>query len=150
MPRPCSTSICTPATRACTSAYESAVTRLDDGQWYNLLDHLPWIGARTASVAGAHVEYFCGISNPIGIKVAASTTPDDCLRVLDALDPLRQPGRITLIHRFGAANIREGIAGANPRCPSLRADRFSGAATRCTATRKARRAASKRATSRTS
>ena len=101
-------------------AYESAVTRSDEGRWYNLSTHLPWIGARTASVDGAHVEYFRGISNPIGIKVAASTTPDDCLRVLDALDPLQQPGRITLIHRFGAANIRQGL-------PSLiRAIRASG------------------------
>jgi 3-deoxy-7-phosphoheptulonate synthase len=90
-------------------AYESAVTRPEDRRWYNLSTHLPWIGARTASVDGAHVEYFRGIANPIGIKVAASTTPDDCLRVLDVLDPHHESGRITLIHRFGASNIRQGL-----------------------------------------
>jgi 3-deoxy-7-phosphoheptulonate synthase len=90
-------------------AYESAVTRPEDRRWYNLSTHMPWIGARTASVDGAHVEYFRGIANPIGIKVAASTAPDDCLQVLDVLDPHHQPGRITLIHRFGAANIRHGL-----------------------------------------
>jgi 3-deoxy-7-phosphoheptulonate synthase len=90
-------------------AYESAVTRSDEDRWYNLSTHLPWIGARTLSVEGAHVEYFRGIANPVGMKVAASTTSDDCLRVLDTLDPHRQPGRITLIHRFGAAKIREGL-----------------------------------------
>jgi 3-deoxy-7-phosphoheptulonate synthase len=101
-------------------AYESAVTRLDDGRWYNLSTHLPWIGARTASVEGAHVEYFRGISNPIGIKVAAANSPDDCLRVLDTLDPHHQPGRVTLIHRFGAGNIRQGLP------PLIRAVRASG------------------------
>jgi 3-deoxy-7-phosphoheptulonate synthase len=88
-------------------AYEEAVTRPEGARWYNLSTHLPWIGARTASIDGAHVEYFRGIANPVGVKVAASTGPDECLRTLDVLDPHREPGRITLIHRFGASKIRE-------------------------------------------
>ena len=101
-------------------AYEEASTRGEGARWYNMSTHLPWIGARTAAADGAHVEYFRGIANPIGIKVAASTSPDDCLRVLDVLDPHREPGRITLIHRLGAAKIREAL-------PSLiRAVRGSG------------------------
>jgi 3-deoxy-7-phosphoheptulonate synthase len=101
-------------------AYEEAITRSEGGHWYNLSTHLPWIGARTAAFDGAHVEYFRGIANPMGMKVAASTTPDDCLRVLDRLDPQRQPGRITLIHRFGAGKIREALP------PLIRAVQKSG------------------------
>jgi 3-deoxy-7-phosphoheptulonate synthase len=101
-------------------AYEEAITRSEGGHWYNLSTHLPWIGARTAAFDGAHVEYFRGIANPMGMKVAASTTPDDCLRVLDTLDPQRQPGRITLIHRFGAGKIREALP------PLIRAVQKSG------------------------
>ncbi|MBC7926689.1 MAG: 3-deoxy-7-phosphoheptulonate synthase class II [Bryobacteraceae bacterium] len=81
--------------------YEQAQTREQDGRWYNLSTHLPWIGARTLQPGGAHVEYFRGISNPIGIKVSATLQPDTLLQLLDTLDPHREPGRITLIHRFG-------------------------------------------------
>jgi 3-deoxy-7-phosphoheptulonate synthase len=86
--------------------YEEAITRSEADRWYNLSTHFPWIGARTAMLGGAHIEYFRGIANPIGIKVAASTGTEACLRVLDVLDPHREPGRITLIHRFGVDKIR--------------------------------------------
>lgn len=86
-------------------AYEQAQTREVDGRWYNLSTHLPWIGARTSDPEGAHVEYFRGISNPIGIKVSPSLSGTGLLRVLDVLDPDREPGRITLIHRFGRDRI---------------------------------------------
>jgi 3-deoxy-7-phosphoheptulonate synthase len=89
--------------------YEEAITRNEGGRWYNLSTHFPWIGARTTSLEGAHVEYFRGIENPIGIKVAANTNAESCLRVLDLLDPDREPGRITLIHRFGAEKIRPAL-----------------------------------------
>ncbi len=91
--------------------YEEAITRNEGGHWYNLSTHFPWIGARTMSLEGAHVEYFRGIANPIGIKVAATADADSCLRVLDFLDPEREPGRITLIHRFGAQKIRTALPG---------------------------------------
>ena len=89
--------------------YEEAITRSEADRWYNLSTHFPWIGARTAMLGGAHIEYFRGIANPIGIKVAASTGAEACLRVLDILDPHREPGRITLIHRFGVDKVRVSL-----------------------------------------
>lgn len=89
--------------------YEEAITRQENGRWYNLSTHFPWIGARTAAIDGAHVHYFSGISNPIAMKVAAGTDPETCLRILDILDPHQEPGRITLIHRFGVANVAESL-----------------------------------------
>ena len=91
--------------------YEEAITRCEGGRWYNLSTHFPWIGARTASLEGAHVEYFRGIANPIGIKVAASTNPDAFLRLLDILDSGCEAGRVTLIHRFGSEKIGACLPG---------------------------------------
>ncbi|MDZ4796709.1 MAG: 3-deoxy-7-phosphoheptulonate synthase class II [Bryobacteraceae bacterium] len=92
--------------------YEQAQTRVAaEGRWYNLSTHLPWIGARTLQEDGAHVEYFRGISNPIGIKVSSSLPADALLRLLDVLDPDREPGRITLIHRFGCGEIAARLPG---------------------------------------
>jgi 3-deoxy-7-phosphoheptulonate synthase len=85
--------------------YEEAQTRESEGRWYNLSTHMPWLGARTAEVDGAHAEYFRGIANPIGVKVAADMEPDALLRLLDVLDPGREPGRVTLIHRLGCGRV---------------------------------------------
>ncbi|HSR52725.1 MAG TPA: 3-deoxy-7-phosphoheptulonate synthase class II [Acidobacteriota bacterium] len=87
--------------------YEQAQTRRVPRRpgWYDLSCHLPWIGDRTRDPQGAHVEYFRGIVNPIGIKVGPSMTPEELAELLDILNPLDQPGRITLIHRFGANQI---------------------------------------------
>ena len=51
--------------------YEQAQTRFIErvGKWFNLTTHFPWIGNRTRQIDGAHVEYFRGLSNPIGIKI---------------------------------------------------------------------------------
>ncbi len=89
--------------------YEEAQTRRVEpgGRWYNLSAHFPWIGLRTSEVDGAHVEYFRGIANPIAVKVGPPTTPARLRRLLDLLDPERQPGRLTLIHRFGREHIAE-------------------------------------------
>jgi 3-deoxy-7-phosphoheptulonate synthase len=81
--------------------YEEAQTRGS----YNLSTHLPWIGARTLQLDGAHIEYIRGIANPIGLKISHTVTPDNLLRLLDIVDPDREPGRITLIHRFGHERI---------------------------------------------
>lgn len=89
--------------------YEEAITRAEGTRWYNLATHFPWVGARTASLDGAHIEYFRGIANPIGIKVAASMDVSALLPVLDVLDPKREPGRVTLIHRFGAEKVEAGL-----------------------------------------
>ena len=87
--------------------YEEAVTRQvprRDG-WYNLGTHLPWLGMRTCEIDGAHVEYYRGIRNPIGLKIGPAMTPEWLTELIDVLDPDDEPGRLTLIHRFGNDNV---------------------------------------------
>jgi len=87
--------------------YEQAQTRRVPRRtgWYNLSSHFPWIGDRTRAIDGAHVEYFRGIANPIGMKVGPSMTGDELPAVVHRLNPENEPGRIVLIHRFGAEKI---------------------------------------------
>jgi 3-deoxy-7-phosphoheptulonate synthase len=86
--------------------YDLAQTRyVADRGWYNLTTHLPWIGVRTNAPDGAHVEYCRGIRNPIGIKVGPETTPERLTELLEILDPDNEPGRMLLIHRFGAGKV---------------------------------------------
>src|SRR5581483_1657434 len=87
--------------------YEQAQTRQVPHRegWYNLSTHFPWIGMRTADPDGAHVEYFRGIRNPIAVKVGPVVTPAMLRRLIDILLPEDDPGRLTLIHRFGSACI---------------------------------------------
>jgi 3-deoxy-7-phosphoheptulonate synthase len=90
--------------------YDLAQTRHVPGKgWYNLTTHLPWIGVRTNAPDGAHVEYCRGIRNPIGIKVGPNTTPQCLTELLDVLHPDNEPGRMVLIHRFGAGRIANGL-----------------------------------------
>ncbi|MBL1218342.1 MAG: 3-deoxy-7-phosphoheptulonate synthase class II [Planctomycetes bacterium] len=93
--------------------YESAGTRTVPRRtgYYNLTTHFPWIGDRTRALTGAHVEYFRQIRNPIGIKVGPSADPDELLSLCDVLDPEGEPGRITLIHRFGAQAVQTHLTG---------------------------------------
>ena len=87
--------------------YEQSQTRRVPRQegWFNLSTHFPWIGMRTADPDGAHVEYFRGIRNPIAIKVGPAMTPEWLKRLIDILHPVDEPGRLTLIHRFGNRRI---------------------------------------------
>jgi 3-deoxy-7-phosphoheptulonate synthase len=91
--------------------YEQAQTRRVPHRpgWYNLTTHFPWIGLRTADTHGAHVEYFRGIANPIGVKVGPDTTAEGLLELAEILDPRREPGRLTLIHRFGVRRIAAAL-----------------------------------------
>ncbi len=91
--------------------YESAQTRTVPRRegWFNLSTHLPWIGERTRAIDGAHVEYFRGIRNPVGVKVGPAMTADDLLRLLDVLDPANEPGKMVLITRMGVAGIRAAL-----------------------------------------
>lgn len=91
--------------------YEQAQTRFLErrGRWYNLTTHFPWIGMRTAAIDGAHVEYFRGIANPIGIKVGSGMTREWLQHLIRVLNPNNEPGRLTLIHRFGAKSIEDGL-----------------------------------------
>jgi 3-deoxy-7-phosphoheptulonate synthase len=83
--------------------YEQALTRLDStsGDWYATSGHMIWIGDRTRQADHAHVEYARGIKNPIGLKCGPSLEPDGLLRLIDILNPKDEPGRLTLICRFG-------------------------------------------------
>ena len=92
--------------------YEEALTRAvphRDG-WWNLSTHMPWIGLRTADPDGGHVEYFRGIRNPIGIKVGPGMSSDQLKALIERVDPESEPGRLTLIHRFGAHEIGTGLS----------------------------------------
>jgi 3-deoxy-7-phosphoheptulonate synthase len=90
--------------------YEEALTRdVEKGGRYNLSTHFPWIGLRTAEPSGAHVAYAASIANPIGIKVGPDTEPSTLKRLLNALDPDHEPGRITLITRFGEDRVGDSL-----------------------------------------
>ena len=90
-------------------SYEQAQTRFlkHRERWYNLTTHFPWIGMRTSTVDGAHVEFFRGIANPIGIKIGTNMTAEWLQGLIGVLNPNNEPGRITLIHRFGAKSIED-------------------------------------------
>ena len=85
--------------------YEQAQTRLRRERWYDLTTHFPWIGMRTAMLDGAHVEFFRGITNPIGIKIGQGMDAEWLQELLATLNPANEPGRITLIHRLGAGQV---------------------------------------------
>jgi len=87
--------------------YEQAQTRYlgHREHWYNLSTHCPWIGMRTAAPDGAHVEYFRGIRNPVGVKIGSALSREELGRLVQVLNPDRDWGRLILIHRFGAAKI---------------------------------------------
>jgi 3-deoxy-7-phosphoheptulonate synthase len=91
--------------------YESAQTRTVPRRpgYFNLTTHFPWVGLRTNDPGGAHVEYLRGIQNPVAIKVGTDFTREQVAGWLEALDPNRQAGRLTLIHRFGAGRIADAL-----------------------------------------
>jgi 3-deoxy-7-phosphoheptulonate synthase len=91
--------------------YEQAQTRFipRQGRWYNLSTHMPWIGMRTAEIGGAHVEYCRGIANPVGVKVGTAMDADWLQRLVTTLNPGNIPGRLALIHRFGARDIEDAL-----------------------------------------
>ena len=102
--------------------YEQALTRREPatGDWYDGSAHFLWIGERTRQLDGAHVEFARGIANPIGVKLGPTMDPDTLLRLLDALNPDDQPGRLTLISRMGADKIEIALP------PLIRAVRREG------------------------
>ena len=90
--------------------YEQALTRIDSrsGRAYDLSAHLLWIGERTRA-PGAHVEFARQISNPLAVKIGPSVSAPDVLALIAALDPDREPGRLTLITRMGARRVRQAL-----------------------------------------
>jgi 3-deoxy-7-phosphoheptulonate synthase len=91
--------------------YEEAMTRIDSttGDWYDTSAHFLWIGDRTRQPDGAHVEFARGVKNPLGIKCGPSLDPDELLRLIDILNPNDEPGRLTLITRFGADKVEASL-----------------------------------------
>ena len=87
--------------------YEEALTRQDSltGDWYDCSAHMLWIGERTRQMDGAHVEFLRGVRNPLGCKIGPTATAEEVLALCEALNPDRQPGRLTLITRMGATKV---------------------------------------------
>jgi 3-deoxy-7-phosphoheptulonate synthase len=91
--------------------YEQALTRVDStsGDWYATSGHFLWVGDRTRKLDHAHIEYLRGIKNPIGAKCGPSLDADGLLRLIDQLNPADEPGRLTLICRFGAGLVAKHL-----------------------------------------
>ena len=91
--------------------YEQAMTRRDSltGDWFDTSAHMVWIGDRTRFENSAHIEFARGIGNPLGMKCGPSLEPDALLKLLDTLNPGREPGRITLISRYGHEKVEAGL-----------------------------------------
>jgi 3-deoxy-7-phosphoheptulonate synthase len=102
--------------------YEEGLTRKDSltGDWYDCSAHLLWIGERTRQPDGAHVEFFSGVHNPIGVKVGPTATAAELVELAERLNPLRIPGRLTFYARMGAEHVREKLP------PLLRAIKEEG------------------------
>jgi 3-deoxy-7-phosphoheptulonate synthase len=91
--------------------YESAQTRMvprREGH-YLLTTHMPWIGERTRALDGAHVEFFRGIENVVGVKLGPKVDPGDAVRLFTALSPTNEPGKLVAITRMGAANVEKSL-----------------------------------------
>ncbi len=101
--------------------YEEGLTRRDSitGDWYDCSAHILWIGERTRALDGAHIEFFSGVHNPIGLKLGPKASPEEAVELCARLNPDRIPGRLTLIARMGAEQVDDALP------PLLRAVRDS-------------------------
>ncbi|MFN6977890.1 MAG: class II 3-deoxy-7-phosphoheptulonate synthase, partial [Gemmobacter sp.] len=91
--------------------YEEALARVDSTTGLPVAGsgHMLWIGDRTRQPDGAHVEFARGVQNPIGLKCGPTLTGDDLRRLIDRLNPANEPGRLTLIARFGAGSVGDHL-----------------------------------------
>lgn len=91
--------------------YEESMTRKSKASkdYYNLGAHMLWIGERTRNINNAHVEYFRGIKNPIGVKISSKIEPEELIRLLDIINPLNESGKICLITRMGCKNVKKHL-----------------------------------------
>ena len=91
--------------------FEEALTRTDSltGRPYDCSAHMLWIGERTRDLGGAHVEFFSGVDNPVGVKLGPAATPEDAVGLSERLNPGRVPGRLTFVTRMGAEQVREAL-----------------------------------------
>mgnify|MGYP001176591740 FL=1 len=91
--------------------YERPLTRIDSrtGNPYVTSAHFVWVGERTRELDGAHVDFLARVRNPIGVKVSAKAEPDDVVRLVERLDPSREPGRLAVITRMGAGRVADAL-----------------------------------------
>ncbi|MGH3096283.1 MAG: class II 3-deoxy-7-phosphoheptulonate synthase [Streptosporangiales bacterium] len=87
--------------------YETSLVREEQDRLYGLSGHLLWVGERTRQPDGAHIELASRITNPVGVKLGPKTSPEQAVALADRLDPDREPGRLTMVARMGAANVRD-------------------------------------------
>jgi 3-deoxy-7-phosphoheptulonate synthase len=91
--------------------YEESLTRVDSttGDHYATSGHMLWCGDRTRQPNGAHIDYLRGVKNPLGLKCGPSLSPDGLIELIDLLNPENEPGRLTLICRFGADKVEDKL-----------------------------------------
>jgi len=87
--------------------YEEAMTSNVKGKYFNLGSHFLWIGDRTREIDGAHIEYFRGIANPIGVKVGPSMKSNELQELVKILNPNHEAGKLTIITRYGASKVAD-------------------------------------------
>ena len=90
--------------------YERALLRLDtrgEPKLYDLSAHFLWIGERTRQLDGAHIAFAELLSNPIGLKIGPTTTPEQAVEYVERLDPRNEAGRLTIISRMGNGKVRD-------------------------------------------
>ena len=91
--------------------YEEAFTRQDSltGDWYDTSAHMLWIGDRTRGLDEAHIEFMRGIKNPIGVKAGPTMQPDELIKLIDAVNPDNELGRLNVIVRMGADKVGDHL-----------------------------------------
>jgi 3-deoxy-7-phosphoheptulonate synthase len=86
---------------------DNSIQEVEQHGYYNTSAHFLWVGDRTRQPDHAHIEYFRGIENPIGVKVGPTTTIEDLTQLLDIVNPRRETGKVTLITRYGEGKVEE-------------------------------------------
>jgi 3-deoxy-7-phosphoheptulonate synthase len=89
--------------------YDRALTRISGDKAYGLSGHFLWVGERTRELDGAHLDFISRISNPVGVKLGPSTSPDYVLKLCEKINPENIPGRLTLISRMGNQQVRDKL-----------------------------------------
>lgn len=87
--------------------YERALTATppDTGTAYATSGHLQWL--RPGPDLAGDITRLAAVANAIAVRVGARTRPDTVLRLVESLDPRREPGRLTLVVGMGADRVRD-------------------------------------------
>ena len=93
--------------------YERSMLRMDNreeqARLYDLSGHFLWIGERTRQLDGAHIAFAELLTNPIGLKIGPTTSPEQAVEYVQRLNPRNIPGRLTVISRMGNGKVREAL-----------------------------------------